>query len=67
MLQAVNYEDSASRGRCSQFDFGGCPGALGKLASKGMFRALLGSSWPGGHKLILEDENLRYSGAAAGP
>jgi len=28
----------------SKFHFGGCPGASGKLASKGMFRALLGPS-----------------------
>ena len=28
----------------SKFHFGGCPGASGKLASKGTFRALLGSS-----------------------
>ena len=28
----------------SKYHFGGCPGASGKLASKGTFRALLGSS-----------------------
>ena len=28
----------------SKLHFGGCPGASGKLASKGTFRALLGSS-----------------------
>ena len=39
----------------SKSHFGGCPGALGKLASKGMFRALLGSSWPGAHKHTPED------------
>ena len=36
--------------------FEGCPGALGKLASKGMFRALLGSSWLGGHKRAPKDD-----------
>ena len=33
----------------SKFHFGGCCGASGKLASRSTFRALLGSSWPGGH------------------
>ena len=41
--------------------FEGCPGALGKLASKGMFRALLGSSWPGCHKHAPEElEAVNY-------
>ena len=39
----------------SKFNFGGCPGASGKLASKGMFRALLGSSWPRGPKFTPDD------------
>ena len=40
----------------SKFHFGGCPGALGKLASKCMFRTLLGASWPGVHKHAPEDD-----------
>ena len=44
----------------SKFHFGGCPGASGKLASRDMFRTLLGSSWPGGHKFIPDDYFLNF-------
>ena len=50
----------------SQFHFGGCPGALGKLASKGMFRALLGSSWPGGHNFTPDNVFLGLFGWTPG-
>ena len=50
----------------SKSHFGGCPGALGKVASKGMFRAPLGSSWAGGHKLTPEDGFLQLLGARPG-
>ena len=44
----------------SKSHFGGCPGALGKLASKGMFRALLCSSWQGSHKFKKDDDFLGF-------
>ena len=52
-LEAVNYEQSGTAFQAAENSkslFEGCPGALGKLASKGMFQCLLCPSWPGGHK-----------------
>ena len=44
----------------SKFHFVGCPGASGKLASKDILRALLGSSWPGGHKFTPDVDFLNF-------
>ena len=44
-MEAVNYDKK----KCRNHVLGGCPGALGKLASKGMFRTLFGPAERGGY------------------
>ena len=76
-LEAVNYQHSGSKWRKntttaegekkqSNSHFGGRPGAPGKLASKGMFRALFGPSVWGVHEARLEAVNYEHPGSRPG-